>query len=41
MDSAKNLSHDRAKNYMGDDDEDPYQDLKETKHNKQMNMLID
>ena len=26
---------------MGDDDEDPYQDLKETKHNKQMNLLID
>lgn len=26
---------------MAEDDEDPYQDLKETKHNKQMNLLID
>lgn len=42
METGKSQGQERMGNYIGcEDDEDPYQDLKETKHNKQMNMLID
>ena len=41
LDSAPRRSQDRSTNFMASEDEDPYQDLKETKHNKQMNLLID